>query len=118
MSKITFGKFELHDTRIRGTKLTVDRLLNLLAKGKTVDDVLKMYPKAKKKDINKALNYAAKAVSDYESVRETEEILSDPNALKEIRDAEKQIARGEYVTLDELKEEIKLRRQHTSRANV
>lgn len=111
MSKITFGKFELHYSIIRGTKLTVDMLLDLLAKGKTVEDILKTYPKARKKDINIALKYAAKAVSDYESIRETEELLSDPNILKELKEAEEDYKKGKFYKWEDVKKELEIKRQ-------
>lgn len=43
---------------------------------------------------------------EYESWRETMEILSDPEELKDIRQGEKDIAEGNYVTLEELKKEL------------
>lgn len=40
---------------------------------------------------------------DLESLEETLEILSDPRALREIRDAERELDAGEVVTADELR---------------
>lgn len=45
---------------------------------------------------------------EFDSWQETMDILSDPNALKEIRESEKQIEKGEYVTLEQLKKELDL----------
>lgn len=44
---------------------------------------------------------------EYESLQETLDILSDPKALGEIKKAEKEIEKGNYVTWDELKKELK-----------
>ncbi len=40
---------------------------------------------------------------DLESLEETLDILSDPRALREIRDAERELDTGEVVTADELR---------------
>ncbi len=48
------------------------------------------------------------SVVEYDSWRETEEILADSEAMKEIREAEKDIEAGRYVTLEQLKKELKL----------
>ena len=48
------------------------------------------------------------SIDEFESWQETNEILSDPNALKEIKEGEEAIERGEYVTLEELKKELDL----------
>lgn len=45
---------------------------------------------------------------EFDSWQETMDILSDPKALREIKESEKQIARGEYVTLEQLKKELDL----------
>lgn len=45
---------------------------------------------------------------EFDSWRETEEILADPEAMKEIREAEKDVEAGRYVTLEQLKKELKL----------
>jgi len=41
--------------------------------------------------------------SDLESIEETLEILSTPGALDEIRSAEEELGRGEYLTAAELR---------------
>jgi uncharacterized protein (DUF433 family) len=45
---------------IKGTRIAVEFILDLLASGWTVKDILKNYPQLKKKDIIAALKYAAK----------------------------------------------------------
>lgn len=62
-------------------------------------------------------NGKAKAVimsaDEYESWMETMEVMLDfPNLLNEIKEAEEEFKRGEYVTLDELKDELK--KEHES----
>jgi len=44
----------------------------------------------------------------YESIRETEEIMADPQLMAEIKEGEEDIKKGNYVTLEELKKELKL----------
>ncbi len=43
---------------------------------------------------------------EHESLMETLDILSQPGALKEIREAEKELKEGKYITLEELKVEL------------
>ncbi len=47
------------------------------------------------------------SAAEYGSWLETNEILSDPVLMKDLREAEAEIARGEYVTYEELIEELK-----------
>jgi len=47
---------------IKGTRIPVEQILRLLAKGLTFDDILKDYPHLKKEDITAALLYAAKVM--------------------------------------------------------
>ena len=49
------------------------------------------------------------SAAEYESWKETNEILSDRKLLKAIRDGEDDIKRGKYITLEQLKKELKLR---------
>ncbi|MBI2489599.1 MAG: DUF433 domain-containing protein [Planctomycetes bacterium] len=62
--KIMFGK-----PVVKGTRLTVEIILEKLAYGETEDEVLKEYPFLKKDDIKAALLYAAKTVSLEETVQ-------------------------------------------------
>lgn len=48
------------------------------------------------------------SVSEHESLKETADILSDKELVKQIAKSEKEIEKGDYVTLDELKKELKL----------
>ncbi|MBA4311906.1 MAG: antitoxin [Chlorobiaceae bacterium] len=56
--KIMFGK-----PVIRGTRLTVEIVLEKLAYGETEDQIIKSYPFLQKDDIKAALLYAAKYLS-------------------------------------------------------
>ena len=49
------------------------------------------------------------SAAEHESWKETNEILSDRKLLKAIRDGEDDIKRGKYITLEQLKKELKLR---------
>ena len=49
------------------------------------------------------------SAAEYESWKETLDILSDRKLLKAIRDGEDDIKRGKYITLEQLKKELKLR---------
>lgn len=44
---------------IRGTRIPVYLILNLLANGKTIDDILNEYPELTREDILAAIKYAA-----------------------------------------------------------
>lgn len=46
--------------------------------------------------------------AEYESWKETNEILSDPGLMKTIKEGEEDIKKGRYITLDQLKKELKL----------
>jgi uncharacterized protein (DUF433 family) len=50
---------------IRGTRITVKTVLEYLAAGETVDNILAAHPLLEKKDIQAAMQYAVK-VSDQE----------------------------------------------------
>jgi len=43
---------------IRGMRVTVGLIVGLIAEGKSVDDILKLYPYLEKEDIVQALSYA------------------------------------------------------------
>ena len=47
---------------IRGTRITVDFILELLAQGWTIEHVLKNYPRLTKEDIQAVLEYSAEAL--------------------------------------------------------
>ena len=49
---------------IRGTRITVELLLRQLAKGVSVDDILKNYPRLQKADILGAIAYARDSVAE------------------------------------------------------
>ena len=47
---------------IKGTRISVDFILELLSSGMSYDEILKEYRHLKKEDILGALNYAAKVI--------------------------------------------------------
>ena len=48
------------------------------------------------------------SAAEYESWKETNEILADPQLMKALREGEEDIKNGNYVTFEELKKELKL----------
>lgn len=48
------------------------------------------------------------SAAEYESWKETNEILADSQLMKAIRKGEKDIKKGDYITLEDLKKELKL----------
>ena len=63
LERITFDP-EVKDGRacIRGMRITVSLILNLLANGMTREEILEDYPYLEPEDIQAALNYAAERV--------------------------------------------------------
>lgn len=53
---------------IVGTRISVELIMNFLATGMTIDEILKEYPELKKSEILAAVNYAAKLVSTHTKV--------------------------------------------------
>ncbi len=49
---------------VRGTRITISVILKLLASGRSVEDVIELYPELEVADIQEAMKYAAWAVSD------------------------------------------------------
>ena len=49
---------------IKGTRITVELVLRLLAQGMTVEKVLAEYPQLKKEDIYAAIEYATEAIAE------------------------------------------------------
>jgi len=49
---------------IKGTRIPVYLILELLAAGMSVEDILKEYPELKEKDIRAALEYASKLLKN------------------------------------------------------
>ena len=48
------------------------------------------------------------SVAEFESWKETLEILSDPKLMKAIREGEEDIKKGRYITFPQLKKDLKL----------
>lgn len=47
---------------IKGTRISVEFILELLSSGMSIEDILKEYPHLKRKDILAALDYATKVL--------------------------------------------------------
>lgn len=48
------------------------------------------------------------SAEEYESWKETNEILGDPGLMKAIKEGEEDIKKGRYITLEQLKRDLKL----------
>jgi uncharacterized protein (DUF433 family) len=57
-------KICLGQPTLRGTRITVSVVLKMLARGKSVQDVLAAYPELEAEDVQQAMQYAAWVVSD------------------------------------------------------
>ncbi len=49
---------------IQGTRITVSVILKLLASGRSIEDVIQIYPELEVADVQEAMKYAAWMVSD------------------------------------------------------
>ena len=61
-SRIMLGK-----PVVRGTRITVELILRMIAEGATEDDLLNAYPTLKKKDIKAAIVYASDTLAHEET---------------------------------------------------
>lgn len=48
------------------------------------------------------------SAAEYESMKETNEILSDPELMESIRQGEEDIKNGNYITFEDFKKELNL----------
>jgi antitoxin YefM len=53
---------------------------------------------------------------DLESLEETLEVMSDPKLVAQMREGEAAIEAGDYVTLEELQDELRARQHHDAAA--
>ena len=53
---------------VRGTRITAQTVLEFLAAGDSVEDVLEEYPTLKREDIHACLDYASKLMANHYSV--------------------------------------------------
>jgi uncharacterized protein (DUF433 family) len=53
---------------VRGTRVTVQTVLEFLAAGDAVDDVLNEFPSLKREDVQACLDYASKVMANHYSV--------------------------------------------------
>ena len=69
MSRVTFDQNILSGKPIiKGTRISVDFILELLSSGISIEEILKEYPHLKKEDILDALDYASKVVKREEII--------------------------------------------------
>jgi len=54
---------------VRGTRISVDFILELLANGWSVDDIVREYPALSREDVLAALKYAAKVLRNEVVIR-------------------------------------------------
>jgi uncharacterized protein (DUF433 family) len=87
------SKFGQGQAYIKGTKIPVHQIVEALANGDTADDLLKVYPSLKKRDILACLAYAAdlaKAPGKFPQ-KLPSHIIADSNGRREI---------GKYLVID------------------
>ena len=78
MSRITFNPNVLGGKPIiRGTRISVEFILELLSSGMSIDEILKDYKHLKKEDILESLDYASKVIK-------REEVISPIAAKRKI----------------------------------
>jgi uncharacterized protein (DUF433 family) len=53
---------------VRGTRITAQTVLEFLAAGDSIDDVLEEYPNLKRADVQACLDYAARVMGNHFSV--------------------------------------------------
>ena len=53
---------------IRGTRITVQTVLEFLAAGDSVEEVLEEYPSLKREDVQSCLDYASKLMANHYSL--------------------------------------------------
>ena len=69
MGRITFNPNVLGGKPIiRGTRISVDFILELLSSGMSIDEILKDYKHLKKEDILESLDYASKVIKREEVI--------------------------------------------------
>ena len=78
MGRITFNPNVLGGKPIiKGTRISVDFILELLSSGMSIDEILKDYKHLKKEDILESLDYASKVIK-------REEVISPIAAKRKI----------------------------------
>lgn len=53
---------------VRGTRISVQTILEFLAAGDSIEDVLQEYPGLKREDVQACLDYASRVMGNYFSV--------------------------------------------------
>lgn len=81
MGKIVFNPKILGGKPIiKGTRISVDFVLELLSSGMSIDEIIKEYKHLKREDILDALDYAAKAIKREEIISPIMITKKDTNA--------------------------------------
>jgi uncharacterized protein (DUF433 family) len=65
---ISDHKIMLGKPVIKGTRITVELILNKLSAGESVNDILSAYPHITKEDVMAAIDYAAAVISNEEMI--------------------------------------------------
>jgi len=65
---ISDHKIMLGKPVIKGTRITVELILNKLSAGESISDILSAYPHITKEDVMAAIDYAAAVISNEEMV--------------------------------------------------
>lgn len=56
---------------VRGTRITVQTVLEFLATGDSIEDLLEEYPKLTRADVKACLNYASRVMGNHFSLVQT-----------------------------------------------
>lgn len=73
MSRIVFNPKILNGKAvIKGTRISVEFIIELLSSGMSIEEILKEYPHLKKEDILAALDYATKTIKQEEIIPPSE----------------------------------------------
>ena len=73
MSERIFIKADVCNGRpvVRGTRITVQTVLEFLAAGDSIEEVLEEYPRLKRADVKACLDYASRVMGNHFSVVQT-----------------------------------------------
>jgi uncharacterized protein (DUF433 family) len=65
---ISDHKIMLGKPVIKGTRITVELILNRFSAGETINDILTAYPHITKEDVMAAIDYAAEVISNEDMI--------------------------------------------------
>lgn len=82
MSRIVYDPNILHGKPIiKGTRISVELILELLSSGMSVEDILHEYPHLQREDVLAAIDFAAKSLK-HEEVFSLDEVHTKPRLAK------------------------------------